>query len=107
MAEHSLKQLLAKAKKKPGRLYSLRRSGSGENGTELKILAEATVYAGGIVLYAISPVFRRKTLTWRNDYVWRILDEELSKRDLGQISHLFAFTPEEFKPAIRKAVAVH
>lgn len=105
MAQGSLKKLLAKAKRTPGRLVLLElKGGPNLDLSALKLFAEKTEFGRGIVLYAVSPDFRGMNLAERNELVSGILDEELTDRELREISHLFTFTPTEFRPNVRKAL---
>ena len=106
MASKTLSKLLRLAKKRPGKLTVLSVSALSDETvvSQLKLFAEGSGY-GGVVLYAVSPDFHGKKLYERSDAVWRLLDQELSGKELNSISHLFAFTPKEFTPNLRKVVA--
>lgn len=108
MARRNLRKLLAKAKRSPGKLiYMEVRGGPVRDFATLKLFAEKTGYGRGIVIYAVSPDFKKRRLAERNELVWELLDRELPERELELISHLFTFTPKEFRSSARKAVAVH
>lgn len=105
MAHHSLRDLFARARRAPGRLVLCELKIPRPDLSALKLFAEIADVGQGIIVYAVSPDFRGKNLAERNELVAEILDEALTDRELREISHLFTFTPSEFKPSVRKAVA--
>lgn len=105
MAGPTLRNLLAKAKQAPGKVILLELKVPHLNLWQLKLFAEKAELGPGIILYAVSPDFQGKSLAGRSDAISEILDEELTDRELQQISHLFTFTPSEFKPNTRRVLA--
>ncbi|MEE9234262.1 MAG: hypothetical protein V3U28_02335 [Candidatus Acidoferrales bacterium] len=104
MAQRDLKTLLTRAKRTPGKLVVLEITAPHLDLSALKLFAEKGELGRGIILYAVSPDFRGKSLVERNEVISEILDEQLTDREMEQISHLFTFTPREFRPSVRKAL---